>query len=59
MIVVWLFLAVHGFVCDCGISRSYSLTIFNIYLHYYINMSNSNKESFTFLNRDVAFSPRD
>ena len=32
MIVVWLFLAVpQGFsaVCDCGISKSYSLTVFH------------------------------
>ena len=34
-------------------------TILHVYLQYYINMSNSYKESFTFLKRDVAFSTRD
>ena len=38
--------------------HTHLLFILNIYLHYYINMSNSYiLESFTFLNRDVVFSP--
>ena len=62
VIVVWLFLAVP---CVC---LQFAIVVFPdhthllfyiIYLHYYINMSNSYKESFTFLNKDVAFSPRD
>ena len=60
VIVVWLFLAVPlvclQFVIVMFPDRTYLL--FYI-IHYYIDMSHSYKESFTFLNRDVAFSPRD
>ena len=64
MIVVWLYLAVP-WVCLQFAIVEFSDTFhthflfYIIYLHYYVNMSNSYKESFTFLNRDVAFSPKD
>ena len=60
MTVVWLLLAVT-WVCllfASVVNPDHTHLLFYIYLHYYINMSNSYKEVFTFLNRDVAFSPK-
>ena len=62
MIAVWLFIAVPWVCLQFAIvvfPDHTHLLFYIIYLHYYINMSNSYKEGFTFLNRDVAFSPRD
>ena len=61
VIVVWFFLVVP-LVClqfVIVVFPDHTHLLFYIYLHYYIKMSHSYKESFTFLNRDVAFSPRD
>ena len=62
MIVVWLFRAVPWVCLQFAIvvfPDHTHLLFYIIYLHYYFNMSNSYKESFTFINRDIAFSPRD
>ena len=56
---MWLFLAVPWVFLQFTIvvfpDHSHFL-FYIIYLHYYINVSNSYKGSLTFLNRDVAFS---
>ena len=61
MIVVWLFLAMSSVCLQFAIVvlSDHTHSLFYIYLHNYINMSISYKESFTFFNRDDAFSPRD
>ena len=62
MSVVWLFLAVPWVCLQFAIVVFPDHTYLLFYTYIYVitlTCQNSYKESFTFLNRDVAFSPRD